>query len=53
MKSCQFFCEDEFLRFLKVESAKVDKTMKAFIIEAVHEKVEREKSKTEKKKDDK
>ena len=40
----------EFLHLLKVESAKADKTMKAYVIEAVREKVERE-NKLVKKKD--
>jgi hypothetical protein len=35
MKTYQLKIDDEFFRFLKVESAKVDKTMKDFIIEAV------------------
>ena len=44
---------NEFVYFLKVESAKSFKTMKAYVIEAVREKAEREKSKMEKQKDDK
>ena len=39
MKTYLLVVEKEFLRQLKVESAKVDKTMKEFIIEAVLEKI--------------
>ncbi len=42
MKIYQFRMEDEFLHLLKVESAKADKKMKNYIIEAVKEKIERE-----------
>ena len=50
---CLRFDDDEegkkFLHFLKVESARADKTMKAYIIEAVVEKSTRD----NKRKDDK
>jgi len=44
MKIYQFRVEDDFFHLLKVESAKADKTMKDFIIEAVQEKIEKEKT---------
>ena len=42
MKTYQLIVEDEFLILLKMQSAKADKSMKDFIIEAVKEKIERE-----------
>ena len=43
---------NEFVHFLKMESAKSFKTMKAYVIEAVREKAERD-NKVEKRKNDK
>ena len=42
MKTYQLIVKDEFLILLKMQSAKADKSMKDFIIEAVKEKIERE-----------
>ena len=53
MKLSQFYCEESFIYLFKVEAAKASKTMKDFMIEAINEKIEREKTKTEKQKDDK
>jgi hypothetical protein len=40
MKSYLLNANDEFFHLLKVESAKVDLTMKEFIIQSVKEKIE-------------
>lgn len=42
MKTYRLIVEDKFLILLKMQSAKADKSMKDFIIEAVKEKIERE-----------
>lgn len=43
MKKYLLVVEEAFLRFLKVEAVKANKTMKDFIVEAVKEKVQRSK----------
>lgn len=54
MKTYQLHIEDgdDFIKNLKVESAKAEKTMKEYIIEAVKEKMEREKNNLRKKGDE-
>jgi len=46
MKIYQLKIDNEFMKKLKVESAKAEKTIKQFIIDAVNEKLKNDNNKT-------